>query len=397
MPAILKDLKITSVDLVDAGANPDARIQLFKRKENVEPGDDTLLQKILAAITGVFGKAAEEPTDVTVEKEAGTFNEQIERERTREICNEIWNFAYMFQDSLCSILNDDNLSEDGRHNMMFESLDQYTAAMRDAIPMWAAMKRHDENEAVEKSTAQEAAFAELIGKYIKSPGSNSAEPADTVNINKSQKEVINTMNIDKSKLTPEELAALEAIEKKYGTSEPGVPPAEGDDVTKGADTQTPLETQTPPPPAPAPELHPEVKKALEANQTLTAQVEELKKSLEIKDLAAIAKKYEVIGKKSEELAPNLYDLKKAGGTVYDEFVALLDEQVTLVEKSGLFGEIGTARAGATGNAGELDAKAAEIRKNNSGMSDAEALAKAFEENPDLAAKYEQEYMSGRFQ
>mgnify|MGYP000975934913 FL=1 len=33
MPTKLKDLKITNVDFVDAGANPDANILLFKNKE----------------------------------------------------------------------------------------------------------------------------------------------------------------------------------------------------------------------------------------------------------------------------------------------------------------------------------------------------------------------------
>lgn len=36
----------------------------------------------------------------------------------------------------------------------------------------------------------------------------------------------------------------------------------------------------------------------------------------------------------------LYDLKKAGGSVYDDYVTLLDENVTMLEKSGIFGEIG---------------------------------------------------------
>ena len=197
------------------------------------------------------------------------------------------------------------------------------------------------------------------------------------------------MNIDKSKMTPEDLAALEAIEKKYGTGEASketaTPPT--GDVAKGADADAPM------PPAettPAAELHPEVKKALDENKALTARVEEMQKSLEIKDLSISAKKYEIIGKKADELAPKLYELKKAGGTAFDDFVGLLDEQVTLVEKGNLFGEIGSARGNNSGG-GAFDAAVNEIKKNNHGMSHAAAIAKAYEENPHLAAEYEKSY------
>jgi hypothetical protein len=138
-----------------------------------------------------------------------------------------------------------------------------------------------------------------------------------------------------------------------------------------------------------------VKKALDENKILKAQMEEMQKNLEIKDLTAVAKKYEIIGKKADELAPKLYDLRKAGGTAYDDFVGLLDEQLTLVEKGGIFGEIGSSRSGSPGTGDELGIIAAEIRKSNSGMSVEEAIAKAFEENPELAAKYEHEYMNRR--
>jgi hypothetical protein len=142
-------------------------------------------------------------------------------------------------------------------------------------------------------------------------------------------------------------------------------------------------------------MHPDVKKALEDSKVMAAQVDELRKNLEIKDLIMFAKKYESLGKKADELAPKLYELKKAGGTAYDDYVGLLDEQLILVEKSGLFSEIGSARSMAGVSGGELQAKAAEIRKSNPNMSEAEAFAKAFEENPELAAKYEQEYATGR--
>ncbi len=133
----------------------------------------------------------------------------------------------------------------------------------------------------------------------------------------------------------------------------------------------------------------------ELTKRQSAEVEELKKSLEIERLTAVAKKYEVLGKNAGELAAKLYELKKAGGTVYDDYVALLDENVITLTKSGLFSELGKNTQGSAGTAQSLGIKAAELAKAAGGMSTPEAIIKAFEENPELAAQYEAEYMGGR--
>lgn len=214
-----------------------------------------------------------------------------------------------------------------------------------------------------------------------------------------QKEATYIMEMDKSKMTPEEQAVLEGFEKKYGIpddksgagSEPGTAAPEGD-VAKGAETQSPSPTSG--------GLHPEVQKALSEYQELmkrqSAEVEELKKSLEIERLTAVAKKYEVLGKKADELAVKLYELKKAGGTVYGDYVALLDENVTMLTKSGLFNEIGKNTQGSAGVEETLGMKAAELAKSvTGGLAGPDAIIKAWEENPELAAQYEAEYMGGR--
>jgi hypothetical protein len=421
----LKDLKITSTDLVEQGANPDAHIRLFKRRGGADPNDPghdkNIIQKAAAAIAetlaGLFGKAAADPEPVA--KDAKTFDEEMERERLRRITCQLWDFCYALSDSLSSIVCDGELTEDGKRDMMFTSLDEFGDTMRDAIPIWAAGDKvnvEGDGNVVAKSTTQQAALAELQGRYVKAveveieidEDDDEDDPDDEdveagkgkkvckESIHKSatgqtEKEETDTMKIDKSKMTPDERAALEAIEKKYGTAEPeGDGAADtgtgsgdgGGDVTKGgAATATP-------------ELHPEVKKALDENAALRTQMEAMQKSLEIKDLTVVAKRYEIIGKNAEELAEKLYGLKKAGGTHYDDTVALLDEQVALVEKGGLFAEIGTARVGASGTDTALGAKAAELRKSNTDMSSPEAVIKAFEDNPELAAQYEADYAKG---
>ena len=391
MPNKLKDLKITSTDLVNQGANPDAHIQLFKRKDDIGDGaeTDTLIKKIVDGITESISKIFKKSNDA-VEKDARTFDQEIERERKYAISNQLWDFTSALRDSYCSIIWDEELSDDGKLGLMYKSLDEFAETLRNAIPVWAAGNTVEKSgDNIAKSATETAAFDALIAKYLPAPGGggndikpsamdkpiekSESEPGkDNFESNITKTEEADSMKIDKSKMTPKEQATLAEFEKKYGIAE-----QEG-----GVAKETTV--------APA-ELHPEVKKALEENKALTARIEEMQKSLEIKDLTAIAKKYEIIGKKADELAPKLYELKKAGGTAYADFVGLLDEQVTLVEKGGTFAEIGSNASGTAGTGNELNLKAAEIRKSNPNMSAAEAFAKAYDENPELAAQYEKDY------
>jgi predicted nucleic acid-binding Zn-ribbon protein len=145
-------------------------------------------------------------------------------------------------------------------------------------------------------------------------------------------------------------------------------------------------------------LHPEVKKALadmeELRKAQAAEIAELKKSLEMERLTGIAKKYEPIGKKAAELAPKLYEMKKAGGTAYDDYVALLDEHLNTVEKSGLFAEIGSNASRSGGVGKQIDSLATDITKTNTHMNRSQAIIKAFEDNTEIAAQYEKEYQGG---
>ena len=305
MAAKLKNLSVTSVDLVDRGANPDAHIRLFKRKDaEMEPEHDP-------------------------EPNIGLFQKFM-----------MW----------------------------------LAKAFSDAAPI----------EETDVMKTQEGAEGEA-------PPENQ-EP-------QGEKEEVDTMKIDKSKMTPEEQAVLAEFEKKYGIAGPGEgegDPAQSGGVEKGA--QSPAAQQT----APAPDggvLHPEVAKALTDFQAFTkqqtAEIQALKKGLEIERLTAAAQKYEVLGKSAPELAEKLYGLKKAGGTVYDDYVALLDESVTALTKGGLFGEIGSSRQGSAGTEQTIGIKASELAKSaRGGMNSADAIIKAWEDNPELAAQYEAEYFGG---
>jgi hypothetical protein len=343
----LKGLRVDEVSLVDAGANPDAHVALFKRKDSKPNALDKLLS--------VIGKSK-----TTVAKDALTFDEQQQQERIRELRYEAWGFASALGDSLSSIIEDKELDADAKLELMYQSLQEFAEASQGVFPKWAHghSKEHHHDP-----------IAQITSAIVKT------EPQPT---NKSEEET-DTMKIDKSQMTPEEQATLADFEKRFGVSE-----------------------VTPPAPTPAPsaegavvekntELHPEVKKALDELGAAKTELAEVTKSLEIERLTATAQKYEVIGKKAAELAPKLYELKKAGGTVYGDYVALLDEQVTLIEKSGVFKEIGSNRSGNAETSDKLNLAVAEIQKSSDGISRQEAIVKAFEANPELAAEYENEY------
>lgn len=420
MATKLKNLAVTSVDLVDQGANPDAHIQLFKRadpepgkepdkpdegqdgntegepegspagepegsrKKNPEEPTETekgLFRKFFHWIMKGGGQdgAAQEP-DGGIQKGAKLFAETKDKAERRQQCGMVFDCCYALSDSLASIIEDDDLTPDGRKAMAEQSIKEFCEAI---APVWDGAGGQQAADGIQKSAEMEQARLAFLAKRGLAENTNH------------EKEEYDTMRIDKSKMTPEEAAVLEGFEKKYGTAdepEGSNAPAQDGGVKKGGEGNAPQ-------PEDAPALNPEVAKAISdmnaAYEAQTKQLQELQKSLETERMNAVAKKYEPLGKKTDELAAKLYDLKKAGGTVYDDYVALLDENLAMVGKSGLFGEIGSNREGSAGSAESIGIKAAELAKSaNGSMTQAEAVIKAFEENPDLAAQYEQEYMRG---
>lgn len=298
----LKNMKLTSVDFVPKGANQHADIELFKSAP-VSPAREGFFKSLVDWLT----KGA-----------PGTFEQTLS---TEDIRGKLWQYSHALDDSFESILESD-MSVDEKKQMLRESLEQFRSAVDGMI------------EAVNK----ESPAAELT-----------AEPeVDKVWCDK--------MNIDKSKLTPEEQATFDALlAKSCGDSQPQ------DDIYKG--------------------LHPAVK----------AELEHLRKAVnaqEDRELAAVAKKYEVIGKKPEELIPVLKSLK--GTSAYDEMISVMDAAVDAVEKSALFTEIGKTGHGTGDAMKQANEKAAEIMKADPNLSHAQALDRVFQQNPELAAQVEKE-------
>ena len=204
-----------------------------------------------------------------------------------------------------------------------------------------------------------------------------------------------SIKIDKSVFTPEELETYkaliakatvdpEAAEEEMEEERPEMPPRkkrvfeeewreEDVDTEKGCNTR---------------------KSADPALEAALERMEKLEKSLAMQEFTEIAKKYAPLGEKEEELAQTLYEMKKSNEANYKAYINILDKSLDMVEKSGIFKEIGKSGAayGSTrGTVEKVEAIANEIRKSNPEMSHEAAVAKAWETNPELIAEYEKEY------
>lgn len=328
---MLKDMEISSTDLCKRGANQYADIKLFKsadagkggETEHME-GNNTVVEKIARFLAGIVA-----------EESAGTITKAVStaqvRETTEALCK-----------SLESIIADDSLTAVEKHEMMADSLQAFTLEATDCMESWshAIGKADDEDLEDGEEEPEEDDFDD-----DEEEEEETEEPGEEPEEKNVAKGVFDMNTIDITKMSPEDQAALNALIAKYETEE-----------------------------TPAPqEMHPDVKKALD-------EVAEMRKSMEMQEMTSIAKKYEILGKKADELGAKLYELKKAGDSIYNDYVAVLDEQVRMQETSGVFKEFGSSRAGAPS---DLDGMVMELRKADPSLTREEAICKAFETNPNL--------------
>lgn len=379
----LKKIELTSVDMVRRGANQEAYINLYKSAgDPAEPNAPSvtttstppdapgaaqtdeipqgLLKSIVEAVKGFFkaeGSLEDEPDELDspegVEKAAETFADKREQQ---EIRDDRWRYQDALNMSIDSILQDGTITAERKSEMMAESILQFSNA-----------------------------YMEMCEKLLKTTANRVTEPTATLDaVGKSQenspeieeKGGNEEMKIDKSRFTAEELATYDALIAKGKV--------EDDEPEKDVETpEKEVEKSA--------EMHPEVKKALD-------EMAELKKSMEMQQMTDIAKKYVSLGKKEDELAQTLYDMKKSSPASYDAYIAVLDQNLDLVNKSGLFTEIG--KSGAAGGftsvaksepESRIDAIAKGYLEKDPNMDYDTAVLKAWENNPDLLDAYDATY------
>lgn len=196
------------------------------------------------------------------------------------------------------------------------------------------------------------------------------------------------ITIDKSRFNAEQLAQYEqllaigkaevdpeAAEKTMEEDIPDVPPKA---ETKKEEVNEMEKTEK--------SASPELTAALE-------RLESLEKSYAMQEFTQIAKKYAALGENETELAQTLYDMKKSNPANYDAYIKVLDKSLDMVQKSGVFAEIGKSAPGAAAGdvRSKIEAKAGEIMKSAPGMDFNTAVAKAWESSPELMDEYDAAY------
>ena len=248
MATKLKNLKVKKVDFVDEGANPDAHIELFKRKDGKpeedpkKPKEDDeeeekqneggVMKRLLSAIAKMVGINPGELNSAIEEIEKGnseSFKEKMAQRKAQKIADEIWDFCYALQSSLCSVLWDEDLDGAGATAAMIENLDEFYSVVKDAISQWSDGKvsniaKNDQEISEEELAVMKSAQVRLNEAIQKASEKKEDGPEDDEPKGDGEE-----MKIDKSKLTESERAFLESIEKRYGTEEgagkPETPPA----------------------------------------------------------------------------------------------------------------------------------------------------------------------------
>lgn len=314
MTAKLKNLAITSTDLVDKGANPDAHIRLFKRdvEEDSHGG-------------GIPDSPPETSQENTVRKSEQTAKVQA--------------VADFFTDFFKGFFS----GEEGSTSTLLQEMEV--------------------NKVVDVEVE-----VEVLEKGI----------------NKEEE----TVEINLKNMSQEDRETLGHLAKKYDMGEISSEITEEKEVQrlKHETGGTPTAPTSPTVPQDSPET-------VEKMATLETELKVMKRALKLKELEDSAVKYEVLGKRKEELAVELYKMNEAGESILKAFTEALDGQLDLLEKRSLFHEIGSSASGSVGSTYELDEKALEIAKRDQ-ISMAKATVLAYEEYPELALAYEKEFKEG---
>lgn len=378
-PTKLKDLKLTSVDFCQQGANPDAFIRLAKSKD-VQPPQDTrpAFERAVELLKTAFHVSPEQSGDI--KKDAQTFADIKNNQDARE---KLWQCNDAFDNSIRSILNDNEMEDSAKHELMLQSLSQFTEAMT----------------------------ANIDGLYTATPDGVSKEKGDE-----------NTMDekeFDLSGMTADEQNTFKALlakskPKKPGTGDDGVPPEGGklneaekkkDGCAKSATSETtetqpstePHQTETQKSVTEEGALPPAVQAAIDRMNGLSDKLEKSLKQRQENDDLQVAKKYEALGD-SAEIAKALGQARAAGDTAYNAYIAAMDKALEVTQKSDsvLFGEVGKSASGsASTTVGKVEGIAKSIRDKEPTLTMQQAMVKAFEQHPELEVEYEKEYEGGK--
>ena len=124
----------------------------------------------------------------------------------------------------------------------------------------------------------------------------------------------------------------------------------------------------------------ELAKAQATVESLIGKLQEHVDKADTAELTAVAKKYEILGFKSEELVPQLKSLKQFP-ELYGQLIQTLDTSLAAVQKAKTFEELG--KSGRNEGSVQVEKIANEIIKQNPKLTWRQALDKAYQANPEL--------------
>ena len=135
MATKLKNMRLTSVDMVRAGANQAADICLFKSADPTEatdpPTDEekNIFKRFLEFVRKGATERENEPED-DIEKDYSTFDML---NSTRENNEKLWRYTDALTCSIRSIQEDHDLDKEEKLQMMMKSLNEFDAAMKQLL------------------------------------------------------------------------------------------------------------------------------------------------------------------------------------------------------------------------------------------------------------------------
>ena len=371
----LEDLEVKKIDAVDIGADQKANI-LIKKRGGAEEPKGNFFKRFFNAFCDSLGVNSEDVRK-SMEDEATSFDDVMNEKKIYDVRDQIWNACNSLEQSIVSILLDKECED--KQAAIAQSIDQFKAFSDDASKSWIKLERAatDKEDTVVADDFEIAKMQEIIEK--------SCDP-ETINKEK-ETEVVkeNNMAFDISNMTEEEKkealkvlqadASKESTEKRFnsGDGEDQIQEEVNksmsnamEDVTKNfSDMMAKI-------------MEPIQKRAEEAEQ---------------KSLEEVAKKYELLGTKAEELVPVLKSMKATSDEAYNKFIASMDNNLAVIQKSGLFEEIGKSGGAHTGNddtegVAKMNAKVAEIKKSMPNLTDAQAQDIVMQNDPELRAMFD---------
>ena len=155
----LKNMHLSSVDLVRTGANQEADICLFKSADpddtHAQPTaeEKNIFKRFIDWLRENHTEADGEPTNPeNVEKDYSTFESL---NATRESNEKLWQYTSALTESIRSIQMDQEISKDEKVQLMKQSLGQFDAAMEALFENLSAVSLSSRDAVMAKSAPEE--------------------------------------------------------------------------------------------------------------------------------------------------------------------------------------------------------------------------------------------------